>query len=182
MQQIDQKVWGWFIEQRTPTWNSIQVVLSDAFQPRWVTVMAAVFTAFLALRATKSTHPMRWWVVPYPAITLILAVSISSSLKHIVGRQRPDEAYRLVVETNPSMPSGHAIAACALAMVITLLTRSWLSVLAWAVAALVSVGRLYLGVHWLSDVIAGVAIGSAVALGVWWCLKKLFAHTLSAAA
>lgn len=181
MQHLDQQVWQWFISHRTGTWNSIHIFFSDAFQPRWVVVMAVVLTAILAVRARGSIHPMRWWIVGYPAVTLILAVSTSSTLKHLIGRQRPDQAYRLVVETNPSMPSGHAIAACALATVLTLLTRHWLAtVLVWAVAAVVCVGRLYLGVHWLSDVIVGITIGVTVALVVWWLMNRLHKRTVGA--
>lgn len=99
---------------------------------------------------------------------------IETVLKAIVDRQRPDFG-RLVAGVGPSFPSGHAMAAMALwgmvPLVASLYTRRrdvwWASV---AVAATVIGGiaasRVYLGVHWFSDVVGGLMAGAIFLLGV----------------
>ena len=86
-------------------------------------------------------------------------------------------ADRLVFPGDASFPSGHSANAAAawfaLAWILaSLVERRALKVVVWSVAglvvAIVGVSRLYLGVHWPSDVLAGWAIGAAwVVLGAW---------------
>lgn len=115
-------------------------------------------------------------------VTAVEAGGLVSLIKHLVGRIRPPQAVQLVLETNPSFPSGHTLGSTAVIGVVTvvMLTRSRgrlrRAVLAMAaVAAIVAIGlsRLYLGVHWATDVLAGWLIGGAwlaVCVGVaLWC-------------
>jgi len=95
-------------------------------------------------------------------------------LKVAVDRERPDFD-RLVPGVGPSFPSGHVMAAMALwgmlPLVVSLYSRRrdvwWASV---AVAATIIGGiaasRVYLGVHWLSDVVGGLLAGSLFLVGV----------------
>jgi undecaprenyl-diphosphatase len=95
-------------------------------------------------------------------------------LKATVGRDRPN-LERLVNGTGPSFPSGHVMAAVALwgllPVIVALYTRRralwWASV---AVSATLIVGiaasRVYLGVHWFSDVTGGLVVGAFFLLGV----------------
>ena len=71
----------------------------------------------------------------------------------------------------PSFPSGHATFFFALAMVVYLYNKK---IGAWFLAAalLISLARVYAGVHYLSDILAGVLIGSLVGWGVWEIAKK----------
>ena len=96
-----------------------------------------------------------------PALARVALVSLAGSnlvaegLKRVVRRTRPDG------DTNPnnaSFPSGHATSAAALAMV---LSRRWRrgTALFCALALIVAFSRIYLNRHYLSDVVAGVAIG-----------------------
>jgi len=97
-------------------------------------------------------------------------------LKLAMGRPRPELWPRLIVVTSTSFPSGHALAA---ATFYPLLARTWARQrpgerwAAWAVAGALAIfigfGRLYLGVHWPSDVAAGWALGiaqTALAIGI----------------
>ncbi len=108
------------------------------------------------------------------AVALAIAFSMLARplteflLKELVGRDRP-ELVRLVHGTGPSFPSGHVMATIALwgllPLVVGLFTRRrtawWASVVvAGTIIVLVAASRVYLGVHWLSDVTGGIVLGS----------------------
>ncbi len=91
---------------------------------------------------------------------------LSNLLKLIVDRQRPD-VLRLVEVSGPSFPSGHSTAAgaCWAAVALVLArgrprgTRALLAGGAVVVAVAVAASRALLGVHWLTDILAGLALG-----------------------
>lgn len=103
-------------------------------------------------------------------------VALSQGLKVVFGRDRPDEALRLVEAVNASFPSGHAMLSAVVYLTLGALTARFARkrrVKAFAmggalvVAILVGLSRVYLGVHWPSDVLAGWCLGAAWALA-WW--------------
>jgi undecaprenyl-diphosphatase len=100
--------------------------------------------------------------------------AIEFIVKGLVGRDRPDFD-RLVAGTGYSFPSGHVMAAIALwgllPVVVALYTRRraiwWASVAVSAtLIAGIAASRVYLGVHWFSDVTAGLVVGTFFLLGV----------------
>jgi membrane-associated phospholipid phosphatase len=66
---------------------------------------------------------------------------------------------------NNSFPSGHTATACALAFIISARRRRW-AALVWILAGLVGFSRIYLGLHWPTDVLGAAAIGVLCAWGV----------------
>jgi undecaprenyl-diphosphatase len=133
-------------------------------------LLAIVFVA-------RGTWPRAFLIVVAPAGAWIL----QRVVKAIVHRPRPP-VHALVHQTGSAFPSAHATIATALYAIIALLlarvTPSWrLKVLIWTVAfmfvGLVGFSRLYLRVHWLTDVLGGFALGAtwttvvASGLGVW---------------
>lgn len=90
-------------------------------------------------------------------------------LKNVFDRNRPPVPDRLVSVTNESLPSGHATMSFVVVGTIVVLAwagRSTLARVLLVVAAAAWVGavgatRVYLGVHWFSDVLAGWAVGAA---------------------
>lgn len=94
-------------------------------------------------------------------------------LKHLVGRTRPwlvvEGLLPLVAEDDPnSFPSGHTCAAFACCVTwARFAARRWGRVLCLALAVLMGLSRLYVGVHFPSDVIAGCAVGCLCALLAW---------------
>jgi undecaprenyl-diphosphatase len=141
-----------------------------------LTMVVAITACFLALQ--------RRWRPTF----LVLAATILGSLavtlvKALIARSRPDLVGRLMEEASHSFPSGHAansaIVYLTLATLLFPLVRSWRMrgfVLATAMLLVGAIGvsRIYLGVHWPSDVLAGWAFGSCWAL-LWWGVElKLF--------
>ncbi len=103
-------------------------------------------------------------------------VSISQGLKLLFGRERPDMAYRAVEAVNASFPSGHAMLSAVVFLTLGALAarfseRRRVKVLAISAAVLLSLlvgaSRVYLGVHWASDVLAGWSVGAAWAMTCW---------------
>ena len=109
---------------------------------------------------------------------------LETAIKLLISRDRPDFD-RLVQGTGYSFPSGHVMAAVALwglmPLVVSLYTnRRWL----WWASVVVSGGlilgiaasRVYLGVHWFSDVTAGLIVGTFFLLGVETVLARQHAR------
>jgi undecaprenyl-diphosphatase len=105
--------------------------------------------------------------------SFIIADALADLLKPVIGRVRPCRAVpglRILVRCphSFSMPSGHAISSFAAATTLFYLPRYFVPTLArWyplVLAAAVALSRVYLGVHYPSDVIVGAALGSTVAL------------------
>lgn len=94
---------------------------------------------------------------------MLAGLIIALIFQQLAGRPRP-EAVRLLLSSAgfPSFPSGHATIAFSTAIVLLLAyrRRTW-SILALAGAILISLSRLYLGLHYPSDLIAGAILGSA---------------------
>lgn len=96
-------------------------------------------------------------------IVLALSLTITEIIKKLVNRQRPKARDKDVyVLQNLSFPSGHSANAFATATVLTGITS--LGYLPFAVATLVAFSRVYLGQHFLSDVLVGSSIGLIVAV------------------
>jgi len=112
------------------------------------------------------------------ASTSLGAVAISV-VKALVGRSRPDLIDRLMQETSNSFPSGHAASSAIVYLTLTTLLfpvvreprmRAYLIGVALVLVGAIGVSRVYLGVHWPSDVIAGWAFGGLWAL-LWWRIE-----------
>jgi undecaprenyl-diphosphatase len=104
------------------------------------------------------------------AATVWLADLLAIALKAATDRPRPSE---VVPEADPllggtvgtSLPSGHAATSFAGAVVLALLVRRAVPALV-VLALAISFSRVYVGVHYPFDVLAGAALGAAVALAV----------------
>ena len=119
-------------------------------------------TAWLAFRR-------RWWHLTAFVSAIVVSEIAIGTLKALYDRPR---AFGSLVETSgASFPSGHAVAASvtAVAAVIALFPEGprryrW-GAAAVAFSFLMGVSRTYLGAHWLSDAVAGVLLGTTIALG-----------------
>jgi len=159
---LDGPVLGWVLGHRTPDLTTLMVVVTTVGGTAVVTAVAAVTAAVLAWR-----H--RWFDALLVAGTTLGAGLLIVVLKQLVGRSRPPRIDQLVLETNQSFPSGHALASAAVLGVLALVLvprlpprapRVLLVLIAAAASTVIGLSRLYLGVHWASDVVGGWLIGA----------------------
>ena len=150
------------IEERTPVRTSLAIAVT--------TLGSTVAMALLAV----AVGAWCWWRGRRADAVLAVGAMAGASLvfrllKVLLDRSRPPAADRLVVETNESLPSGHAT--MSFVVVGTVVVLAWagrgalgrVAMLVVAAAWIGAVGatRVYLGVHWVSDVLAGWAVGAA---------------------
>jgi len=159
----------WAVAHRSPAWTGIMSVLSFVGSTFMLLVYASCAVGWLAARRQR-VHAV------LVVVTTLGAAVLVPLLKHVIARERPPVADRLAVETSWSYPSGHSLGSTAVLGVIAIvvtsrMTRRVVRALVRAAAALlvvaIGVSRVYLGVHWPSDVLAGWLAG-----GLWlaFCL------------
>jgi undecaprenyl-diphosphatase len=103
-------------------------------------------------------------VVQLVGISLLAALVMS--IKFLVRRKRPEGQWGSIYRnTDPhSFPSGHAARAFLIAVVAMGLGPIWLALVLWIWAPLVALARVAMGLHYLSDVLVGAALGIVIAL------------------
>jgi len=117
-----------------------------------------------------------WWPAALMATALVGANLVYRVTKSWVGKPRPPESFHLIEVSGFSFPSGHATAGLACWGMAALLLGAGRSIRvkigiwtgAVVIVALVGLSRIYLGVHWWTDVVAGFALG-----GLLLCLLGL---------
>ncbi|HEX6580630.1 MAG TPA: phosphatase PAP2 family protein [Actinomycetota bacterium] len=162
IQPIDDAFLRWVRSVRTG-WLTLIAKLFNLIG--WTYVMTPVrigVAAFLAIRRR------RWHFIAFVSAIVVSEISIGT-LKALYDRPR---ALGSLVETSgASFPSGHAVAASVtvVAAVIALFPEGsrryrW-GAAAVAFSSVLGLSRAYLGAHWLSDAVAGVLLGTSIALG-----------------
>jgi undecaprenyl-diphosphatase len=164
----DQAVLGWFIDHRTDAWIRVAKLISTIGSFTVLLILSAVVGLWLLSRGWRSVLPVA------PAVALALGGLASTVAKAHYGRDRPPTELHATRVTLAAFPSGHATDAAAFflsaAFVLALTVAPRRTIQALLVvggllcAGLVGLSRLVLGVHWLSDVVAGWALGTTVAI------------------
>jgi undecaprenyl-diphosphatase len=113
---------------------------------------------------TDDSFWKKWSVVLFGGI-LVLAL-IVMSLKFMIRRRRPEGEWGSIYRnTDPhSFPSGHAARAFLIAIIATGLGPAWAGIILWIWAPLVALARVAMGVHYVSDIVAGMLVGILVAV------------------
>jgi len=120
----------------------------------------------------------RWREATFAGVSFAGSALLNMATKRFFQRDRPTLWESIAPEHTFSFPSGHAMGSATLAMVVILLcwhTRwRWLAVvLAGSFALLVGASRIYLGVHYPSDILGGFAAGVAWVSGVYLVLFRM---------
>jgi undecaprenyl-diphosphatase len=120
--------------------------------------------ALILLWLVSDSSWRRLEVVELVGISLLAALVMG--IKFLVRRQRPVGDWGGIYRnTDPhSFPSGHAARAFLIAVIGSALGPPWLGILLWIWAPLVALARVAMGVHYLSDVVAGAALGILMAV------------------
>ena len=137
---------------------------------------AGIFWIILAIGLifTKKTRKCGILMLLSMIMGLILGNGI---LKNIIARSRPcwiDPSIRLLI-SNPedfSFPSGHTLASFEAAIMIFLHNKKWGTV-ALVIATLISFSRLYLFVHFPTDILGGILLAATISTSLYYLWNKL---------
>jgi undecaprenyl-diphosphatase len=105
-----------------------------------------------------------WEVVEFVGLSLLAPLVLA--IKFTIRRRRPEGEWGSIYRnTDPhSFPSGHAARSFMIAVVATALAPTWLAIVLWIWAPLVALARVAMGVHYVSDIVAGAILGVSMAL------------------
>ncbi len=164
-QPVDDAVTRFLVEHRDP-------VLSVAGRALNLLGSAIVLTPVRVGAALWLAVRRRWWLFGAFAGAVIASQVASTVMKHLYDRPRPSVPLLLagIRTTGSSYPSGHAVATAATVVSLVLvLVPSAPGRLRWELGAVgvslvMAASRVYLGAHWLSDVVGGVLVGGAIAM------------------
>jgi len=152
----------------------------------WLNPIFAVFSYFglgivigsacLLFLLSKST---RHFVIPLILADAVSGWVVADGLKFLIPRDRPSNlSWAIAQEPHrlSSFPSGHTTTAFAIATMLVFLTRNTkyrtLGYLSYLIAALIGFSRIYRGVHWPTDVLAGACFGIATSCALYLVLPQ----------
>ena len=169
MVDLDRRLGRWVVGHRSDWLDPIFVALS------FVGSYGAVWLGIAVLYALRTRKPY----LPMLVLAMTMLAEISNyGLKLVFDRERPPAAYaepEALVQTpaTPAFPSGHSVTAFLGATLISFSRARWAPWL-YLLAAGIAWSRVYVGVHWPLDVLAGALYGTALGFG-FKALRRLAA-------
>jgi membrane-associated phospholipid phosphatase len=160
---LDTHLANWFHQHKASVWTPIMLFITNWHDMLGVSLMTVVLLTYLARQRARYWQAAVLLSVPGGMLLNVL-------LKYTFQRARPSFDEPLVTLTTYSFPSGHTVAATVfygvLACYLVCVCHSWrvrvaVVAVAGTMVALVALSRVYLGAHYLSDVMAAVAVGAA---------------------
>lgn len=140
-----------------------------------LTIFTVILSGYFALKR-------QWRMLALVLVAVLGETLIVDVLKDLFNRQRPDVVPHLVEVSSPSFPSGHAASAAAVYLTFGAIlvrtassaaVRRYVIAIAVLLALMIGASRVYLGVHYISDVIGGLSFGAG-----WAALILLLAHRI----
>ncbi len=178
MMGLDHRAESWIVQHRAGWLNPVFEVVT------WAGTFGG---CFLAIALLLSLRRGRRSLAPLVLTAICAADGIAWLLKRLIGRVRPPlqlpDIHALVpLPTSGSFPSGHATAAFAAATVLALaLRRGPVTAALFALAGAVAYSRLYVGVHFPIDALAGAALGVVVGAATWAVARRVLGEPAAAA-
>jgi membrane-associated phospholipid phosphatase len=154
---------------RSPALNGLAVAVTELGSGRLVIPATLALLLWMAIRRN-------WAGAIYVVMTVLGGYLLGSQIvKPLLGRTRPHGTNLIPLPSDASMPSTHSLAAFlffATLCVVVMLdlptgrhVKRWLAIFSAIVILAVGYSRVYLGVHWIGDVLAAYLLG-----GAWWAL------------
>ncbi len=177
--EIDHHITDWVVDHRLDWLEAPFQVITTVGNTLAMTIIAIV-AGLLFARAHR--RPQAWLIVIGSATGYLVMVG----LKHLFARDRPPRPDRLVDIDTYAFPSGHAMmSALVLGLVVVALWQGtpWIRrhrailLIAPAASLLIGASRVYLGVHWASDVVGGWLF-ALVWIGVAIAVQRVLTQTL----
>lgn len=153
---------NWFHQHKASAWTPFMLFITHWHDTLGVLLMSLVLLVYLYVKKAKYWMAAVMLAVPGGMLLNVL-------LKYTFQRARPSFEDPLLTLSTYSFPSGHAVGATVFYGVLASYlvcvclrwrTRALIAAFACCMVALVALSRVYLGVHYLSDVMAAVAVGA----------------------
>ena len=174
LQQIEDNIMLFLQSIRNPVLSAILVPITKSGNHGYI-MIALILLTLLFKSERKTFFTAALGLILGSLVTIIF-------LKPFFMRPRPYAAIEGLValvkmKKDPnSFPSGHTTAAFAMAMGWQLASeKKWLKIFGWIFAVLMGFSRLYVGVHYPTDVLAGALIGTMGSVVAWQIVKRVFA-------
>jgi undecaprenyl-diphosphatase len=165
--------------------------LADPIGPHWLGEIGRDLTALggVAVLTLVSVAVLGYLLLErkpraaaFVAVAVAGALLLSTTLKGLFDRPRPDLVPHLSYVSTSSFPSGHSMLSAAVYLTLgallarqeqSLALKAYFLIVALSLTLLVGLSRVYVGVHWPTDVVGGWAAGSAWAAGCWLLARWL---------
>ena len=156
----------------------VEIVMRDLTALGGVTILTLISASVLIFLVLRGRHASALFL----GVAIIGGMLLSNLAKLGFARPRPDLVPHGVDVATASFPSGHSMMATVTYLTLAVMLartderlriRAFFVIMAGVLAMLVGASRVYLGVHWPSDVLAGWTLGAAWALSVWLVARWL---------
>ena len=171
----------WSVLNAWDTWafNAIHIHLHHPLAMAWMFVLTRWGDAPIVLTLAAVCGILAWRhrrrEVIFGVTGILLALQAAGWLKGLIHRPRPAEVLETLVvlpgALGHSFPSGHTTGAFALAAFLAACWPRWQGGW-WTLAVLVGWSRVYLGLHYPSDCLAGALLGAGVVVGATWLGRR----------
>lgn len=170
---LDKAVQNFFFSLRGP----VQDVIISSITHLSDTVTIIAFCIVLLILPNRKTYGLP------VSLACLGGVAIYKPLKHFVLRARPDASLHLVTQGGYSFPSGHSVTSIVFYGLMLYLIQKHCkneklkTVLSWIcgiLAVVIEPSRIYVGVHWPTDVLAGWCLGGGILIIAILILEKIY--------